>query len=58
MFRNLNNDEVPVLIQITNINKNGLNYIKLDNLNYSLFIQEEEVLIKDNVLFCIDDISE
>ena len=37
MFRGLNQDDVPVLYEIYNLNKNGFNYFILDNEDYTLF---------------------
>ena len=46
MFRGLSKDVVPVLYQIHNLNDDGYEYFKLDNLDYSLFPNEQEVLLK------------
>ena len=45
MFRGLSKDVVPVLYQIHNLDENGYRYFKLDNLDYSLFPNEQEVLL-------------
>ena len=45
MFRGLSKDVVPVLYQIYNLSENGWDYFKLDNLDYSLFPNEQEVLL-------------
>ena len=46
MFRGLSKDVVPVLYKIHNLSKYGLEYFKLDNLDYSLFPNEQEVLLR------------
>ena len=49
MFRGLSKDVVPVLYQIHNLNEDGYfgapAYFKLDSSDYSLFPQEQEVLL-------------
>ena len=40
MFQNLKKDDVPVLLQITNLNSDGEDYFVLDNEDYSLFYYE------------------
>ena len=57
MFRGLSNDEVPVLYQINNLDKNGYWYFKLDNSDYSLFPYEQEVLLMSGENFDIVQIS-
>ena len=58
MFRGLSKDQVSVLYQISNLDKNGLYYFKLDNEEYSLFPYEQEVLLNIGENFDIIDISE
>ncbi len=58
MFKGQNNEDFPVLYQINNLDKNGWNYFKLDNEDYSLFPQEQEVLLKTGSIFEILEISE
>ena len=58
MFRGLSKDVVPVLYQIHNLSKNGYSYFKLDNLDYSLFPNEQEVLLDTGSRFEIIEISE
>ena len=45
MFRGLSKDVVPVLYQIHNLDEDGYEYFKLDNLDYSLLSNEQEVLL-------------
>ena len=58
MFRGLSKDVVPVLYQIHNLRKDGHFYFKLDNLDYSLFPNEQEVLLPTGESFEIIEISE
>ena len=58
MLRGLNKDQVPVLYQINNLHKDGFNYFKLDNEEYSLFPHEQEVLLITGSRFEIIQISE
>ena len=58
MFRGLSKDVVPVLYQIHNLNEDGYRYFKLDNLDYSLFPNEQEVLLFTGSRFEIIEISE
>ena len=58
MFRGLSKDQVSVLYQISNLNKDGVSYFKLDNAEYSLFPYEQEVLLQTGLIFEIIDISE
>ena len=58
MFRGLSKDVVPVLYQIHNLREDGLWYFKLDNLDYSLFPNEQEVLLFTGERFEIIEISE
>ena len=58
MFRGLSKDVVPVLYQIHNLRENGFLYFKLDNLDYSLFPNEQEVLLWTGSSFEIIEISE
>ena len=58
MFRGLSKDVVPVLYQIHNLSKFGYDYFKLDNLDYSLFPNEQEVLLLTGSNFEIIEISE
>ena len=58
MFRGLSKDVVPVLYQIHNLSEYGFYYFKLDNLDYSLFPNEQEVLLKTGSWFEIIEISE
>ncbi len=58
MFRGLSKDVVPVLYQIHYLNKDGLEYFKLDNAEYSLFPNEQEVLLKTGSWFEIIEISD
>ena len=46
MFRGLSKDQVPLLYQINNLDKEGWNYFNLDTEEYSLFPYEQEVLIR------------
>ena len=45
MFTRLSKDDIPVLYQIQNLDEDGWNYFKLDNADYSLFPNEQEVLL-------------
>ena len=58
MFRGLSKDDVPVLYQIHNLSEDGFKYFKLDNLDYSLFPNEQEVLLLTGSSFEIIEISE
>ena len=58
MFRGLSEDDVPVLYQIQNLSEDGYSYFKLDNLDYSLFPNEQEVLLYPGSFFEIIEISE
>ena len=58
MFRGLSKDVVPVLYQIHNLDERGFSYFKLDNANYSLFPNEQEVLLWTGSSFEIIKISE
>ncbi len=58
MFRGLSKDDVPALYQIHNLNQFGFYYFKLDNTDYSLFPNEQEVLLKTGCDFEIFEISE
>ena len=58
MFKGLIKDDVPVLYQINNLSKKGWGYFKLDGDEYSLFPYEQEVLIENDALFKIIEISE
>ena len=58
MFRGLSKDVVPVLYQIHNLDELGWSYFKLDNLDYSLFPNEQEVLLCTGRYFEIIEISE
>ncbi len=58
MFTGLKKEDVPVLYQINNLNKDGFYYFKLDNTDYSLFPYEEEVLLNTGSCFTILEISE
>ena len=58
MFRGLSKDVVPVLYQIHNLDEDGEYYFKLDNLDYSLFTYEQEVLLFTGLTFTIIEISE
>ena len=58
MFRGLSKDVVPVLYQIHNLDEDGYEYFKLDNLDYSLFPNEQEVLLTAGENFEIIEISE
>ena len=58
MFRGLSKDVVPVLYQIHNLREDGFDYFKLDNLDYSLFPNEQEVLLFTGSSFEIIEISE
>ena len=58
MFKGLNNDDVPVLYQINNLDKNGWKYFKLDSEEYSIFPYEQEVLLFTGSAFEIIKISE
>jgi len=51
MFRGLSKDVVPVLYQIHNLDEYGYDYFKLDNLDYSLFPNEQEVLLRTGRIF-------
>ncbi len=51
MFRRLSKDVVPVLYQIHNLDSWGYDYFKLDNLDYSLFPNEQEVLLYTGSFF-------
>ncbi len=58
MFTKLCKDDVPVLYEIYNLDENGEKYFKLDNLDYSLFPNEQEVLLRTGSYFEIIEISE
>ena len=58
MFRGLSKDVVPVLYQIHNLDEGGNYYFKLDNADYSLFPNEQEVLLYTGSWFEIIEISE
>ena len=58
MFGKLKKDEVPILYQITNLSKYGLDYFILDSDEYSLFPYEQEVLFRTGSWFDIVEISE
>ena len=58
MFRGLSKDQVSVLYQISNLDKDGYGYFKLDIAEYSLFPYEQEVLLTTGRSFDIIDISE
>ena len=58
MFRGLSKDVVPVLYQIHNLDQDGFWYFKLDNADYSLFPNEQEVLLVTGSYFEIIEISE
>ena len=61
MFRGLSKDVVPVLYQIHNLRVDflgHLNYFKLDNVDYYLFPNEQEVLLMTGSSFEIIEISE
>ena len=58
MFRGLSKDVVPVLYQIHNLDEGGWDYFKLDNADYSLFPNEQEVLLFSGLSFEIIEISE
>ena len=58
MFRGLSKDVVPVLYQIHNLSEYGWNYFKLDSSDYSLFPNEQEVLLLTGLDFEITEISE
>jgi hypothetical protein len=53
MFTGLNKKDVPVLYQINGLRKDGFNYFKLDNSDYSLFPYEQEVLLRTGSFFKI-----
>ena len=50
--------DVPVLIQITNLYKDGYSYFMLDDEKYSFFPHEKEVLLNTCSRFNIIEISE
>jgi hypothetical protein len=58
MFKRLREEDVPVLYQIDNLDKDGWYYFKLDNSDYSLFPKEQEVLLLTGTSFEIIQISE
>ena len=58
MFRALSKDQVSVLYQISNLDKDGYCYFKLDNAEYSLFPYEQELLLWTGCQFDIIEISE
>ena len=58
MFRGLSKDDVPVLYQINNLYKDGWKYFNLDSEEYSLFPNEQEVLLFTGSAFEIIKISE
>ena len=51
MFRKLKKDEIPVMLQFTNLPEYGWNYFKLDNKEYTIFPNEQEVLLYTGLLF-------
>ena len=51
MLKGLNKDNMLVLYQINNLSEIGLNFFKLDNENYSLFPNEQEVLLATGLYF-------
>ena len=58
VFKGLSKDDVPVLYQINNLRKDGRCYFKLDSEEYSLFPNEQEVLLSNGSSFEIIEISE
>ena len=62
MFTKLSKEDVPVLYQIHNLKEDGYGglpaYFKLDSSDYSLFPQEQEVLLITGSVFKIIEISE
>ncbi|MFN9898412.1 MAG: hypothetical protein ACK55Z_06365 [bacterium] len=54
----MSKDIVPVLYQIHNLSEDGMWYFKLDNADYSLFPNEQEVLLRTGSWFEIIEISE
>jgi hypothetical protein len=58
MFRGVTDDEYSVLYKISNLDENGFAYFKLDNQEYAMFPQEDEVLLVIGLPFKILNISE
>ena len=58
MFKGISNQNIPLLYQISNINEKGKYYFKLDNVNYLLFLYEQEVLLLTDSNSKIHKISE
>ena len=58
MFKGQSKNDVPVLYQINNLDKEGWNYFNLDTEEYSLFPHEQEVLLATGSSFEIIEISE
>ena len=58
MFKQLADEEVPVLYQIYNLHEKGIFYFNLDNSEFSLFNYEQEILFWVNSEFNIEEISE
>ena len=58
MFGKLTKDDVSVLFKISNLDENGFDYFKLDNKEYAMFPQEDEVLLVTGSPFNILEISE
>ena len=58
MFRGLSKDVVPVLYQIHNLSEIGFDYFKLDSEDYTLFPNEQEILLRNDLPFEIIEISE
>ena len=57
MFKGLRKDYVPVLIIIHNLDENGFYYFNLDNSEYSLIPNEQEVLFPAGSIFKIVEIA-
>ena len=56
MKRQLKYEDVPVLFIIYNLDERGFQYFKLDTEEYSIFKNENEVLIQSGIKFDIIDI--
>jgi hypothetical protein len=49
MIKNLTNNQIPVLFEISNLPKDGTDYFKLDEEDFTLFKEEKEVLLRDGL---------
>jgi len=57
MINGASNENYPVLLKITIDNRFGFGLFKMDNKNYSLYPEENEVLLRDGHRYKIKSIS-